>query len=57
MIDPHIRCRPYIGLGAEGHAHSGSLDHADVVGAIANRDGIGGGEAETLGEFAKGCHF
>ena len=57
MIDPRGRGGCDRGLGMVGDAETGCLDHAEVVGAVANHQRIEIVEIECLAQFDQGCEL
>ena len=54
VIDPH-RCRGGDrGLGVVGDAEAGVLDHAEIVGAVADHEGVEVVEIEGLAQLDQG---
>ena len=49
VVEAHVRDLLQLGLGAEGDAETGGLEHANVVGAVADRDRLLDAEVEDLG--------
>src|SRR5690606_38725163 len=45
---------PYHGFGVEGDAHPGGRDHVEVVGAVADGDGLADRDARLGGEPLQG---
>ncbi len=54
MVDAHLGLRRDRGLGVEGDAGAGELEHAQIVGAIADRNRVVGVDAERFGYVDEG---
>ena len=54
VIDAERHGLLHFRLGVERHAHAGGLQHGNVVGAVADGDGIGGGQAVHQAEMLEG---
>ena len=51
MVDARRRPRRHRRLGVIGDAEAGGLDHGEIVGAVADRQRVDGGEAEGLAQL------
>jgi len=57
VVDPGAGGGGHHGLGAVGDAEAGGLDHAEVVGAVADHQGVDGVDIERLAQFKQRREF
>ena len=47
MVDANLCLRRHGRLGVKRDTCPGQADHVEIIGAVANRDGVGGRQAEA----------
>ena len=57
MVNANMGGLTHMGLGVEGNAHAGGLQHANVIGTITHGERIGGRDGEAGRHFSQGRHL
>src|ERR1700733_9072446 len=57
VVDPYGRGGGDGGFGVEGHAEAGALDHADIVGAVADHPRVDIVEIEGFTQLGQSSEF